>query len=276
MRGGAVAEAALYVAAAVLFALGRDGGSGGAFAPASKAEGALRVVTWNVGGAGGAAGRPLDDADVPAVAAALRELSPDLVVLQEVGSRGQVHRLVEALGDGGWRSVLGRGGGRRLAAVSRGGNLDTFWTGDRDVLGLTLDLDRFAAIAVVGVHADAWSSSDRNATVGAAVDLLLERSAPGGRLLLGDLNLDVDVDKRRDLFSDDAHLDVETYNYAATRLVDTTRGTGATAEPDRRLDYVFADRRLRAVAGGAWKGRRVGAMDHDPVVVDLLPANGGR
>ena len=91
------------------------------------------------------------------------------------------------------------------------------------------------------------------------------------KILAGDLNLDIDLDKRRNLFSDDAYLDVETYNYVAQRLSDVTLNTGSTAEPDRRLDYIFADaKRFNLVHSGPWKGRRVADMDHDPVVVDLL------
>ena len=85
-------------------------------------------------------------------------------------------------------------------------------------------------------------------------------------------NVDLDLDKRRDLFSNDAYRDVESYNYVASALDDATRGTGSTAEPDRRLDYVFASPELLATAAGPWKGRRAGDMDHDPVVVDLTVA----
>jgi len=78
------------------------------------------------------------------------------------------------------------------------------------------------------------------------------------------------IDKRRDLLTDNEHLDVETYNYLAEHLADVTRGTGATAEPDRRLDYIFADAgRVKIIRAGPWKGRRVADMDHDPLLADL-------
>ena len=90
------------------------------------------------------------------------------------------------------------------------------------------------------------------------------------RIFAGDFNLDPGLDKRRDLFSDDDHLDVETYNYVAQSMEDAALGRGPTAEPDRRLDYIFyGAEELELVEAGPWRGRRVGAMDHDPVVADF-------
>jgi endonuclease/exonuclease/phosphatase family metal-dependent hydrolase len=85
--------------------------------------------------------------------------------------------------------------------------------------------------------------------------------------LLGDLNLD--LDKQRDLSSNRVHLDVETYNYVGGLLQDAARGRGSTAEPDRRLDYVFVSPAATVEAAGPWKERRSGTMDHDPVGADL-------
>ena len=92
-------------------------------------------------------------------------------------------------------------------------------------------------------------------------------------MLAGDLNLDLDLDKRHDLFSDDEYRDVETYNYVASRMFDTALGTGSTAEPDRRLDYVFVTPGTDVHHAAPWKGRRAEGMDHDPLVVDLIPPN---
>lgn len=121
-------------------------------------------------------------------------------------------------------------------------------------------------------------------TAGGTIQLLLARPISRSRIfatklvtaviylviLAGDLNLDIDIDKRRDLFTDDEHLDVETYNYLAQRFSDLTRNTGSTAEPDRRLDYIFTDAKpVKVIRAGPWKGQRVADMDHDPVVADL-------
>lgn len=110
----------------------------------------------------------------------------------------------------------------------------------------------------------------RSVLIGRATEVLMSRFPDHLKILAGDLNLDIDIDKRRDLFSDDEYLDVETYNYIAQHLSDVTLNTGSTAEPDRRLDYIFTDgKRLKVVHSGPWKGKRVADMDHDPVVADL-------
>ena len=87
--------------------------------------------------------------------------------------------------------------------------------------------------------------------------------------MLDDLNIDLDLDKRRDLFSSNEYLDVETYNYVATHLFDTAIGRGPTAEPDRRLDYIFSDANLAVIDAGPFKNHRAPEMDHDPLVGDL-------
>ena len=125
-------------------------------------------------------------------------------------------------------------------------------------------------LLVVIIHADPFSAKERNSLIGQVTDVLMNQNSGHLRFLAGDLNLDVDIDKRRDLFSDNEHLDVETYNYLVQRLSDVTRDTGSTAEPDRRLDYIFADaERVSVLRVGPWKGLRVADMDHDPVVADL-------
>ena len=90
-------------------------------------------------------------------------------------------------------------------------------------------------------------------------------------ILAGDLNLDVDVEGRTDLFTDDEYLDIQTYNYTVQRMRDAGREHGPTAEPDRRLDYVFVGGAHEVLSGGVWRGQRIGGMDHHPLIVDLLP-----
>lgn len=95
------------------------------------------------------------------------------------------------------------------------------------------------------------------------------RAGDAPHLLVGDLNLQAQTQGGQDVFSDDAHLDVETYGYATQSLIDTGRDAGATAQPDRRLDYVLATPDLAPVSVTVVRGRRRGDMDHDPLVVDL-------
>jgi len=266
MRAGALAEAALWGLALVLLALGAGLDRSLAmkrYSPGVHEPGSLRIVTWNVGG--DRDGRPhgLLPEHQEAVAATLLALDPDLVLLQEVGDRGALERLAQRLGPA-WKVVRGRGD---LGALSPRLELATWRTPLSRSLGLTLTLGE-RELALLALHADAFSAEDRNREVGPLVEALLERRADA-YLLAGDLNLDLDLDKRADLFSSDLHLDVETYNFVATRLVDVGRRAGPTAEPDRRLDYVFVSAALEARSVGPWKGRRVGSMDHDPLVADL-------
>ncbi|HSR69494.1 MAG TPA: endonuclease/exonuclease/phosphatase family protein [Acidobacteriota bacterium] len=267
-------EGALLLAALIFFVAGwglRPAPVRG-FAAAPPAEGVFRVMTWNVGGSADG-GRPLDDELIDHVAATLRELAPHLVALQEVRSRRQAQRLVERLGQD-WRvEVGGRGEAPRVALMMRGGNLQArSWPGrNRLLFGLCRPPGEQRSIAVAVLHADAFSAQERNRAVGLAMDVL-ERVPSLPRLLMGDLNFDLGLGRRQDLFSNDEHLDVESYNYLAERLRDAGEGGGSTAEPDRRLDYVFfSPEHFELLESGPLKGRRLKDMDHDPVVADLRP-----
>ena len=50
----------------------------------------LRIVTWNVGGAGGHDGRSLENQFLPHVANVLKRLDADLILLQEITYENQV------------------------------------------------------------------------------------------------------------------------------------------------------------------------------------------
>lgn len=237
--------------------------------PGPRPAGHLRVVSWNLGRSGTESGghpRGLSNEHLPAIATTLRELDADLVCVQEVRSRAQMSELERLLGRTGWTSLVGAHGIGVLA--QRGGlsRIDAEGTP-----GLCFEFRPRAHEPLVGLvlHADAFSARARNEAIGHATESLLAAAAGRPCLLIGDLNLDLDLDKRRDLFTDDEYLDVETYNFVAQRLDDTTLGTGPTAEPDRRLDYVFASTDFDTTRSGPWRGRRTGDMDHDPVVVHL-------
>ncbi len=231
----------------------------------------LRIVTWNVGGAGGHGGRSLDSQFLPHVAAVLKELDADLILLQEIAFEAQVHRIIRLL-DGRWETMVSNGGGRSLAILGQRGRLYSQAHPDDPHNGLAASYRAPGKppVFLMNIHADPYSAQRRNMFIGRAADVLLSRFPEHLKILAGDLNLDIDIDKRRDLFSDDEYLDVETYNYIAQRLSDVALNTGSTAEPDRRLDYIFADaKRLHVVQAGPWKGKRVADMDHDPVVADF-------
>ena len=279
MSRGAILETALWTLAAALFFLGFGWPepSTPPFAEGPREAGVLRVVTWNVGGAGtdGDWGRSLEDEQVEHVASVLRELDPDLCFLQEVRMGLQSRRLLEALGDGWVREGSSSARSRKVVAFAQRGSLEAVDLVDRPRSALAVRYTPSgsgAEVVAVGLHADVRSAERRNEEIGevaAALERL--RAREGAKVVLaGDLNIDLDLDKRRDLFTDDEYLDVETYNFVATRFRDAGRGTGSTAEPDRRLDYVFFDERAFEVrTAGPARGRRVADMDHDPVAADL-------
>ena len=265
MRGGCV-ETSLWVLAATFFLLGRGcEPSVPEFAPSERDPGVLRVVTWNVGGAAQGEPHPLLAEHTAAVAQALAALEPDLVFLQEIpGDGGILEQLMALLGER-WTARRGR---RGVVALSTDGELVPWRVPLTRSVGVRVELAG-RTLAALGIHANAFSAHDRNREIGPTLDALLEQPADG-HLYAGDLNLDLDLDKRGDLFTSDFHADVETYNYVASRLRDAAQGRGATAEPDRRLDYLFVSAELEVRAAGPWKGQRVGSMDHDPLVVDVV------
>jgi endonuclease/exonuclease/phosphatase family metal-dependent hydrolase len=265
----------LWLAAVLFGATSIDRGGGRVdWSRGPRSDRAVRLMTWNVGSSGGERGGAMSDEWIDAVAAVIRAADADLVALQELRDRGQAERLVARLGDGWVQHATRRG--RRLALLARDAGLEVRTldvSGDRDFL-LGSYVGRAGALTVAVVHADAYSSRLRNRQLGETARWL--RATRGRQVLVGDLNLDLDLGKRSDLFSDDEHLDVETYNHLTQRtaegsLVDVGVGAGSTAEPDRRLDYVFAHTR-----GLAWErvgvlgGVRSIGMDHDPLLVDLL------
>ncbi|MBK7876241.1 MAG: endonuclease/exonuclease/phosphatase family protein [Planctomycetes bacterium] len=266
MKSGAWAELLLWVAAVALFAVGADFRAPDAspFEPPKRAPGVLRLVTWNVGGAENGTPHSLRAGHVPAVADALAALDADVVFVQEVPDSELLRTLARALGSD-WNAWRGRGDCgviTRRPSVERWGPRRV-----RNQAGVRFELDG-RELVVLSTHADAFSAKERNEAIGEALDALFDE--PGaGKVFLGDLNLDVDLDKKSELFSDDLHADVESYNVLAERFVDAGLGRGPTAEPDRRLDYAFVSRELEIVAAGPWLGRRTGTMDHHPVVVDL-------
>jgi len=231
----------------------------------------LRIVTWNVGGAGGHGGRSLENQFLPHVATVLKELDADLILLQEIAYEKQVSRLSRML-DGKWEAMVSNGGSRSVAILAQRGRLYSLISLGKKPNGLATSYraPEKPPVFLMNIHADPYSAQRRNRLIGWATDVLMSRFPDHLKILAGDLNLDIDIDKRRDLFTDDEYLDIETYNYVAQRLSDVTLNTGSTAEPDRRLDYIFADyKRLKVIHSGPWKGKRVADMDHDPVVADL-------
>jgi endonuclease/exonuclease/phosphatase family metal-dependent hydrolase len=268
----------IFIVLAIVFAAGGYGFhklADGGYHPAARQPDDLRIVTWNVGGTGGYGGRSLNNKYLPHIAAVLKKLNADLIMLQEIASAHQAQRLSRIL-DGNWEVIVSTEGSSLLAILGQRGGLQIQprLTQSFRTLAASYHLTGLRSVLLMNIHADPYSAKERNTLIGQVTDVLMSQDSDYLRILAGDLNLDVDIDKRRDLFSDNEHLDVETYNYLVQRLSDLTRNTGSTAEPDRRLDYIFADYEQVSVRrAGPWKGQRVADMDHDPVVADLQIKN---
>lgn len=267
-RSARLVEFALWLVAALAFfgarALDPARASAARRAPAewplARDAGSVRIVTWNVGGSRNGAPHPFEAGDLEAVAATLRALDPDLVLLQEFHYPRDFEALRARFDVGaGWV----RAAGDVVILARRGAFVGGSSKGNLALAEWQLDGSSFA---VAALHASAWSARARRNEIGRATELLLAIGADH-HLLGGDLNLD--IDRRGDLLSNDPQRDAEIYNWVAERLVDAGAGSGPTAEPDRRLDYLFVSNALERLAARPWKGRRHGTMDHDPLVVDL-------
>ena len=176
-------------------------------------------------------------------------------------------RVAEQLQGQRWTWRLSKGVPPYVVALARGADLRDFALprlGPRGIGVLR------GGVVAVGLHADAFSAHRRTVQIGTAVAVIDGISGFPCRILAGDFNLDLDLDKRRDLFTDDEHRDVETYNHVARSMLDAGLNRGSTAEPNRRLDYIFVSSdSVTVVNAGPVRNQRVDAMDHDPVVADL-------
>lgn len=273
MGRGATVEASLWAIAAAAFAaaawlrvpaeLGTGAAGDGAGDRTARARiGALQVITWNVGGAHDGRPHPFDHEDLDRLAGLIAEVEPDLLLLQEFrydmdwpalqGRLREEGPFVKASGD--------------VAIVALRGELQGgVLTGNVAIAEWRID---GRAIAVGNVHASAWNARERRRQIGGAVDRLFEQ-AGSARLFGGDLNLD--VGQRSDLFSGDPESDVALYNWVAARLSDAGAAAGPTAEPDRRLDYLFTSPELRPLQARVLTDRRGKTMDHDPLELLLVP-----
>jgi endonuclease/exonuclease/phosphatase family metal-dependent hydrolase len=238
------------------------------FDPDRRIEKRFRVVSWNIGQAGG---KPSNAEIIEHVAHVLQSLDADLVFLQEVESKKIADQLRKKLGSQ-WRMLVAAKKGRTVVALCESGSLFRLDSpiNTRNCLWFGHITEEMKTVLVINLHADVYSARRRNRLIGQAATLLSDESRIKARLLGGDLNLDIDLNKRHDLFTDNEQLDVETYNTIAQRFQDAALNAGSTAEPDRWLDYIFLDRSAFVLLqAGPWKGQRIAEMDHDPLIADM-------
>jgi len=248
-------------------------GQSQAFDASPRQPGILRVVTWNLGTGVDAGTEGLRNQDIEHVVQVIRELDPDLAFFQELTGRHQLRKIAEQLGPE-WTSELTRiDSGRPLGVLAQRGELSLQNGANLPrAQALEYHAESGLELACVGLHADPFSARNRNLTLGRASDYLRSFQAAKPTLLVGDFNLDLDLDKRHDLFSDDQYLDVETYNYLAKERLDAGLGSGPSAKPDRRIDYLFiVPSDFKVVQCAPYLNQRSPGMDHHPLAADLQP-----
>jgi endonuclease/exonuclease/phosphatase family metal-dependent hydrolase len=226
----------------------------------------LRVATYNVHGF---------RAGVPAVAAVVRELAPDVLLLQESGPRRRLRAFAERLGMAAAvdppsvprrrirDAVLARPPARivshRLHRFA-----GTRWWSPRGCLIARVEAPASATWAV-SVHLG-LVGAERGEHARSLVAIVASLAPPAPVVVGGDLN---------------ATTDARAVGTIAARLRITT-GSGAgpptfpAAAPVARIDHLFVSDDLavvRQATGGAGASR---ASDHLPVWADLGPAGDAR
>jgi endonuclease/exonuclease/phosphatase family metal-dependent hydrolase len=270
--------------------------TGGAF---TDPPGLLRVVSWNVhdlfdevAGPGATAAVPADrvEARLEAVAAVLRRLDADLVLLQEVEDLALLRRLAARTGHGEARLVPGNDPrGIEVALLSRwpvvryqghAGELAadgrSLWP--RDAVVARVELGG-ARLALVGTHLSSHLSDpagERRRLQAARLRELAEAEAaadPEALLLVGgDLNDGARAAALQPLFGDGRWLDATNGALGATGLGVAPAWTWSDGRLHEPFDHLAlrASQREALVSGWVAGGPDVAAAsDHRPVVLDL-------
>ena len=122
------------------------------------------------------------------------------------------------------------------------------------------DGDRFVAVSL---HLDAFDSGRRSLQ---AEEVLagVRRLNMDSAFLCGDFNLDPSIHARG---SEDQSL----YRLLTKEYQDAAKFAGPTTMVSRRLDYVFfRSPHPLQVASRVLRDKRVGLMDHDPLLVEVV------
>jgi len=233
------------------------------------------VLSWNLG-----SGSPFPmssrEDHLGAVASVILEVDADVACLQEVRGRAHLDLLLARLAERdstapGWRGAVAVDDRRVTAIVSR---LDGRFDSVDDSLqfgGPTrLVLNDRRDIEIVSLHMRArrHSSSRRS-----YVDRLRRHVATTDHpvILVGDFNLDPDGfwDRASPVLSDD--LDRDRGTLAALHALGRDAGaeTAATAVFSRRIDRAFVPETIELVSYRVLYGRRLGRMDHRPIVIRI-------
>lgn len=205
------------------------------FVPGELKPGEFRLVTWNVGYFTAMSNKNSRDVDIPTIADVLHKLSPQVVILQELGSVGQADKIAKKLGKN-WHDISSKTGhkGQVTTILTRlkAGDVDVMRAGDRMVLGVPVYLNG-QSIFIVGVHAPHPGRGLKHTTdnIRAALSMIEKRKEPI-RIMAGDFNYNFDPENEA---KDSECL----YGEITGELADSTASIGETYYAHTRIDHVF-------------------------------------
>ena len=234
----------------------------------------LKLMSWNIGYGDLETETRARDADVPAVAQIILNNDPDAVALQELTGESQLKLLLKHLKNRYRGQVSSAGSADRVAAVlvkERTVRFDNVPAGDRFAIAASFRLrSQLAEIVFVSAHADAFHSARRRTFGGDVVDWARGRTGGEIAFIAGDLNMEVSVRNKTNLFTDDAKNDSETYGYFSKYFRDLGRDAGETSINDRRIDYVFGPQETVTLRRAeVLRGTAIGRMDHWPLLIEV-------
>jgi endonuclease/exonuclease/phosphatase family metal-dependent hydrolase len=236
-----------------------------------RASSSLRLMTWNIGYGDLESDTRAHSKDLPAVAKLIIEHDPDAVALQELTGDGQLSTLLTLLKDRYRGQISSFGSSDRVDAVlvrDRNVQFQSFPAGGKFAVAADFRGNKQMRLVFVSAHADAFSATRRRAFTADVVDWTRRKSSMA--FIAGDLNLEVSVRNKTNLFTDDAKHDSESYSYLLQYFRDLGRDAGETSLNDRRIDYILGPkedvtlRRAQVLRGAA-----IGGMDHLPLIVEI-------
>jgi endonuclease/exonuclease/phosphatase family metal-dependent hydrolase len=228
----------------------------------------LRVMSWNVGRIYSPTGNNrLADGHVARVARTIRELLPDVVLLQELASTRQLHDLLDRLSEYSGAIAEDCRYDRHVATLARTSLRASFEqhclepTG-RGLVAVTFDTEDGRG-AAFSVHLDVHAPERKRTQVEAILALATPR--PESFVVVGgDFNFDPIWAPRLRM-----HVDVATFALFDDGFEDTGRDGGPTLLGLLRVDHLLVRRpALRRLSMHVPRRRRLPLGDHAPIVLD--------
>ncbi len=232
----------------------------------------LRLMSWNIGYGDLESDSRAHTKDLPTVAKTIIDHEPDAVALQELTGDDQLKTLLTLLNNRYRGQISKVGSADRVDVVlvrDRTVQFHDVPAGGEFAIAATLSQNNQPEVVLLSVHADAFRSTRRRAFASDVVDWARSRK-PAVAFIAGDLNLEVSVRNKANLFTDDAKHDSESYAYFLKYFRDLGRDAGETSINDRRIDYIFGPKEnVSLQRAEVLRGTSVGGMDHWPLLIEV-------